>query len=348
MFLAPIPMKEPTTPPAEKRSTPALEELAERIRGLEAQAAAINAEFQRRQAPVQRALMEARAEHRKGLEKLFYGRTFLEKGDDPATFPQTFEELLKYSGGDYEYDPIFEPSVPDEERLHAYRERTGSLKSLRGDLHSHRYDMLQEDKYLTNDPIDIADLRRKIERINGSRYLRFLDFFTGNRETFEAEIRERNPRLSNAPRRKEEAAAALAQTQEKLESLQLKPNAPYDPSLHAVPAKKFLPRTGQSVLFVYENPGAVTLHLPSFPDERDLTQTVRFDFSESDTNDFADLVGTNLDVYNDGRNTQRYFDHTSDPIEALVPFPLEVVEVDGKERLRLPKVVWEKFGSSIV
>lgn len=150
-----------------------------------------------------------------------------------------------------------------------------------------------------------------------------------------------------APQKIVEAGAELEAEKAILKRMQIDESYPAN-MLHALPAIAQLPRHLQAVLMTrepYDN--TVTLRIPRSPDEVDFSRTVTLNIA-MDPDAFINLVGNEIvvtETQNESENSLHdtvYYD--MDIKDQPVPFPLEIVEVEGREVCRIPQAVWNVFG----
>lgn len=268
----------------------------------------------------------------------------------PAAAPQSFDDLL--GDASYQDDYRFEPGALDEERRSASSMRRDAFSRANGDVFRAKYAIDAQQRILQSGPEQIKALEGRIGDIQGSIVRRLWDtLVTGKREEYATQINSLEKQIADAPKRLADAQVALAAAQEKAVGTQ--DDLPYDVALHTLKADELLPRTQQSALVSFD-PGrkidTVTIRLPSGPDDTDYTRVARFDFSDTDDRDaLMRLFGVDVKLRGSvfdtiGETVEYNFDFEDE----LVPMALEVVTVGGEKRLRLPQVVWERFGSAAV
>lgn len=267
-----------------------------------------------------------------------------------AENPYSLSNLL--DDPSYDDDGTFQPSAEDLERKTAFEARQ-TVVNIAATVLKDVTDVISTQKEIRrNVPYTVKGLRREVDYVNASVIRRFVNVFSGQRETAERTIADLKEQLSESTQRLAEAEPRLAPAQEKL--AKANPNKPYDLSLHTIEKARPVRRTEQSVLLTFSkgsgNEHLFTLAMPTRPGEQDFTTTLKLDLRESDAQEFASVVGNNLPVETSYYDTVELALEFGDTINAqLVPFPLEVVtDANGEERYRLPDSVWKRFGSDIV
>ncbi len=157
-------------------------------------------------------------------------------------------------------------------------------------------------------------------------------------------VSQQKDALPNSYEKLQQACAELETAQQTLQRMQR--DASYDPAvLHTQPAKELLRRDQQAVL-VSMDYDTVTLRIPRSPDEVGFSRVVTLKCPDPDA--FIELIGKHIMVKEaDTGNEHELEDaarYSVNFTDQLIPFPLEVVEVDGREECRLPHSVWNKYG----
>jgi hypothetical protein len=265
-----------------------------------------------------------------------------------ADDPQTFGDFLLDPS--YEQDAEFEPDPLDFLRKDAAIQRQNTVE--KGDARLQRIESLiaEETLLIEQGARQINELKAQIQDID-NRYVTF--FGTAKkRAALVQQLDKLEDKVAAAPGRLATARRILDET--KLANAAANPNTPYDPSLHLHSASALLKRDRSSALLSIdinnnEAQAKVKLQLPQTPDEEDFSTTVTLQLNtQDDIDDFLALIGRHV------RAPSGAFDTVGDNIEGdfdieddIVPFPVEIVQIDGQERIRIPEAIWDRFGRFI-
>ncbi len=161
---------------------------------------------------------------------------------------------------------------------------------------------------------------------------------------YEQEILDLQAEMPTAQQKIAEAREQLAIEIPKRDSLSI--HEYYDAAtLHSLPAAEVLTRDRQAVLMSLDDT-TVTLRIPESPEDKSFTKVVTLD-SSADREAFAALIGRDVSVQEKrtGNNeTMEYIlEYGSGMDEQFVRFPLEVVNVGGRDLCRIPQAVWTTF-----
>jgi hypothetical protein len=299
-------------------------------------------------------------------EKLAEARTLLipfvlqeqeEEARERIMNPHTIEDLLLDPS--YENDRTFEPSQADELRLASYKQRQGDMWKTRENAvpTSLQTDIAIMTGMLEDHPNTITEAETRIEEIeeeNGRGLrMRIANWWSGEKKSLEKRLAILRHQLSAAETKLPKSIARLENAEEMRRQYEtIEKNKAYDPSLQDQTESLFLQRSNQAVLVSYDpenRDGIFTLHLPRTPEDKDFTVTASFRLeSNDDEEEFAELLGIDVGVYTSVFPTVgKSVDYQYDFQEELIPFGLEIVEVNNELRFRLPQAVWNRFGSTL-
>ena len=263
-----------------------------------------------------------------------------------ASNPLAIQDL--FVDPSYEDDSNFMPSVIDEQRESAYDRRSIAYSHSSRDVSSLRNIAAGADRTERELPQRIAALKAEVGQIDGSLLLQLKDSFTGQRAKLVTEIRNLELWLMRLPKERADALNLLPHAEERLAASH--PNDIYDGSLHEAETARLLPRSSQSALLsIVFNGGTanIELQIPTRPDENDFSTTVKLELEGDDLDEFSRLIGEDIRFKRstfDSIRESAELDFDIDP--ELVPFPLEVVEIAGEQRCRVPQAVWNRFRES--
>lgn len=250
----------------------------------------------------------------------------------------------------YENQLSYTSSELDCSRRDSYNERQNDARVKRGNVYNAESEFRRLTSLETTGPARIGTLRTQIDQINGSMLLRITNkLFTGAREKLVSELEALQAKLAAIPGNIQNARENILFAQ--LELNLIRADMPYEESLHEVPSVSLSPRTEQSLLMSMERNGSrdsITLKLPLSPDDTDFSRSITFDFSDTLAFDeFIELVGKDVPIEEGmgylGENVNYNYDFTNE----LVPFALEVVEINGKQMYRLPHAIWQRFNQYV-
>lgn len=270
-----------------------------------------------------------------------------------AVDARTFESLM--SGLDYSGDDVYEPSAEDEERLAAFNMRKAvddrvsetrqKITELMGIQNGIGRKISSLEKALVPSPI------RSIGGVmNRVLYSRLIDQIFGTRSRVQKQIANLKIEEDGAATDLRTEQEILAEVEEELAGIS--PTRAYDQELHMAPRKFLLGRGEQSILFSLERgrkKQIATFIIPATPTEKDFTVQVTLGLSKpDDIDDFQRFLGHDLVANNaDFDLVSENIAWNGDVQPQLVPFPLEVVEIEGEDRLRLPQAFYDRFVSNI-
>lgn len=270
-----------------------------------------------------------------------------EEAQDVERKSVTLENLL--SDPSYETDTEFQPSELDterrqnlENRIEAYSRLTREIRILESDIR----DLKNIDSIIERKKETITSLVKELGELFawGLFSPTRKKFLKGDLQFARQNLKFIEALKPNAPQKISEKSERVITANQELGAIQ--PDEAYSSdALHRLPAKRLLARTEQSIP-VSISGSTVTLRIPRTPGEKDFTQIVQLDYS-TDREEFVKVFGETVNVETKKLSSTWMISdvvyYEFDIEDQQVPFPLEVVEIDGEEVCRIPNVVWQKF-----
>ncbi len=272
-----------------------------------------------------------------------------------AADPRSMEDLL--ADPSYKDDDSFKPSEKDLARLEASNVRTTTAESA-GSMKYRIESLNRQIAFFKNPRASLTDpslIRAKIAEIDQRWFSEFR--FGAERARLVLGTARIEEQIAGAPAKlpgtitERDALTAELQRMEGLLAL-MPAAAPYDISLNTGDTAKsavMSPRSNHAVRVSFGN-DCFILDLPAGPDDTTFSSRVEFDFpSNADAQSFASLLGEQIPVAAEcyeglGEVVGSRFDRFD---ETFVPFPLELVQVGGVQKYRIPQVVIQRFGQFI-
>lgn len=268
-----------------------------------------------------------------------------------AAQPEDLEDLT----ADFLYadDHSFEPTETDTDRNQAMLSREYQRMQTLAVVRQQMKTLESLTQLMSSGPERIQIMQARVDAIRASVLLRAQNLYTGELERTLHEIEETQAKIAAEPEQRLEATQQLTLAQEQLSTLPA--TVEYDRTLHDIQAGTILSRTNQAILVSFEpsygraDMSTVVLQLPSAPGAADFTQTLTLSLDRYDLDAFGQLLGSDIPIRSNYEKTiGESFQYSTEFINELVPFPLEVVEVDGQERIRIPQVVWDRFSGNVL